>query len=432
MRLTLQGFLKTATSAAAIRTAIAFVLSFGLAKGSSFAAALALPRFADIDTYGLIELSMTIGMVGASILGLGAPAAATRAYLVEEDSRGPGILAGYCAWLCGIAVLTSVVCLILKLGAVYACSAALIGMYAFQFSAGTYTRMRGWIFVSGWGDNLTILVMFLIVAAYGLMGATDFHVIIGAVLALSAVIGVASAVWFVRARITDLRGVALQVVRVGGPAMVYAAALLLIFSTARIAIARELTLADVASVSFCGRICLVLVFSSQVLSTGLFRTIYQIDHADAAKVLVLWSSALSILALVLTVAAYFSASLLVLGTDIPAADLAAVFPAVAVQTTLWVLNSNLEMFVVRELVSKQAAIACVAIAAAGLAVGLVVKACGLVSLLTIVNLYSLAMVALLVVQMRILERKGMTFRSAYYVLPLVAAPLLVYLLPARY
>ena len=44
-------------------------------------------------------------------------------------------------------------------------------------------------------------------------------------------------------------------------------------------------------------------------------------------------------------------------------------------------------------------------------------------------IYALAMLAMLLVQMRLLAHKGVPFRGAYAALPLAAAPLLIHLLP---
>jgi hypothetical protein len=43
-------------SSNAVRTGVTFVLSFGLGKGTSFLAALAMPRLMDARVYGGIEL----------------------------------------------------------------------------------------------------------------------------------------------------------------------------------------------------------------------------------------------------------------------------------------------------------------------------------------------------------------------------------------
>ena len=49
--------------------------------------------------------------------------------------------------------------------------------------------------------------------------------------------------------------------------------------------------------------------------------------------------------------------------------------------------------------------------------------------MTVINLYSALMAILLLTQVKLLARKGIDLRAAYWVLPLVAAPGLLYLLP---
>jgi hypothetical protein len=50
--------------------------------------------------------------------------------------------------------------------------------------------------------------------------------------------------------------------------------------------------------------------------------------------------------------------------------------------------------------------------------------------MAIIGIYSLAMLAMLLVQMRLLATKGVRFGGTYLVLPVVMAPCLMYLFPA--
>jgi O-antigen/teichoic acid export membrane protein len=414
----------------ALRTGITFVLSFGIAKATSFAAALALPRLVDARLYGLIELALTIGLLAASILGVGAPAVAMRSYLVEKDARARSILIGHCLWLATVAILAAGAFGFFRLGTGFICSAAIIALFGLQLSASTYTRMHGHIHFSGWCDNVTMMAMFLLVVFYVLRDDTNFGNFAISVFVVALLIGAGSIALFLRTPLRDVVAMIPQVLEIGAPMMFFGVSTLLIFGTARIAIANRLSLADVGTFSLCARISLVMVFTSQVLTTGLFRSVYRLEHAAIARIFSLWTIVLSGIAFALTLIAHFGAHLLVAGTNIPAASLALIFPAVATQTTLWVLNSNLEMFITRELVARQAATYCLVIAAIGLGVGLILSAAGLLSLMVIINVYSIAMLALLLAQMRLLSRQGISFRLAYPVLPLVAACWLVYLLPS--
>jgi hypothetical protein len=90
-----------------LRTASTFVLSFGLGKGFAFAAAIALPRLVDAQTYGVIELALTIGLLGSTILGLGAPSVAVRLELVEMDARSESALVAHCVWLAALGAIAT-------------------------------------------------------------------------------------------------------------------------------------------------------------------------------------------------------------------------------------------------------------------------------------------------------------------------------------
>lgn len=417
-------------SSKSVRTGLTFLLSFGLGKGAAFCAALALPRLADANLYGTIELALTVGMLGAAVLGLGAPAAAVKQHLVDDDPRADAVLSAHCVWLCALALMGAGLVGAVDPGAAYLSGIAMIGLVGFQSSATAYARMRGHIHLSGWLESSTIFLVFVIVGILFLTHGTRSSALLWQLIAVVALLGIANLVFFLRSRPADTAALAVEIVRVGTPMMIFGLSQILLFGTSRIAIARELSLADVAAFSLCARIALVLVFVSQVPSIGLFRSVYRLTGDAIARYFALWILVLSAISFGLCVAAHFGANLAVVGTDIPAAAFAYLFPAVAIQTTLWVLNSNLEMFIVRELLSRPAAIACFVIVAAGLAVGAALLLAGHLNLMVIIGIYSAAMLAMLVVQMRLLARKGAEFRNAYLALPLTAAPALLYLLPA--
>jgi len=416
-------------SSNAIRKGITFVLSFGLGKGTSFLAALALPRLMDAQVYGGIELALTIGTLGAAVVGLGATSVGTRRALVDNEPRGETIIFVHCLWLVLIGLAAAAGLAAAGWAVQYICGAAMIGVVGFQVSAASLTRIRGQVHWSGWFDNISIMITLVLVILVVLLGKADLPSFAWAVVATSAALGIVALWLLMRRPIGPWRPIIADVLALGVPMMMFAAAISLIFGTIRIAIAQELVLGDVARFSLCARICLVLIFVSQTLVTGLFRPIYKAGGEAISRAFSLWILALSAIALVVAIAGYYGAPLLVAGTTIPAADFAAVFPAVVIQTSLWVLNSNLEIFVVRELLARQASVACVVIAAGGLAVGAAVTALGLLTLLTVINLYSVLMAILLLTQMRLLLRKGIDFRRAYWALPLLAAPGLIYLLP---
>jgi len=416
-------------SSNAIRTGVTFVLSFGLGKGTSFLAAIALPRLLDAQVYGGVELALTIGSLGAAVLGLGATSVAMRRALVDNEPRGETLIFVHCLWLAVVGLAVAAGLAAAGWAVQYVCGAAMMGIIGFQVSAASLTRIRGQVHLSGWFDNISIMITLVLVVLVVAIGKADLPTFTWCVVAATAVSGIAAGWILLRGPSIPWRLIVSDIVTLGVSMMLFGAAMALIFGTIRIAIAQELVLRDVASFSLCARICLILIFISQALVTGLFRPIYQAGGEAIARAFSLWIVVLSALALAVAIAGYYGAPLLVAGTTTPAADFAAVFPAVVVQTAFWVLNSNLEIFVVRELLSRQASVACVVIAAAGLAVGAVATVLGLLTLMTVINLYTVLMASLLLTQMRLLSRKGIDFRRAYWALPLLAAPGLVYLLP---
>lgn len=412
-----------------LRTGLTFIVSFGLGKGAAFAAAIALPRLVGVDSYGAIELALTVGLLGATVLGLGAPSVATKYDLMDKDPRAVTVLIGHCLWLTAVGVASALFAVLLGLAPAYVCGAALLGVFGLQSSVTAYARMRGRIHISGWVENAAIMIVFFAVAGLAMLDAARPLPLAAILTAASSAVLVASIVALARGRMPGLGGLAGEVVRLGTPMMVFGLGQLMLFTTARLAIAHEGALSEVASYSLCARIALVMVFASQILNIGLFRTVYRASNEAIARYFAAWIAALSLLAFAVGLGGYFGADLAVLGTEIAPGSFAVLFPVVAMQTTLWVLNSNLEQFVVRDLLSRPAAIASFVIAGAGGLVLLGLSSIGRLDLMAILAVYSVGMVAMLLVQMRLLAHKGVAFRGAYVVLPLAASPLLIYLLP---
>lgn len=417
-------------SASTIGIATKFLLSFGLAKGAAFIAALILPRLVEPRTYGLLETSMTVGALGASILGLGAPAVATRMHLLEKDANSRSVLLLHCAWLVAIALVAAGALAVMGHEPHIIVCAAMVGLFGLQSASSAYGRMQGQIYISGWLDNIALVAIVGIALVLRLAGTPDLGSFAASLIAVTVVAGIAVVFALIGTTLRDVKTWTAKVVSLGTPMMLYGIANLLIFGSPRLAIAAALTLSDVAGFSLCVRIAAVLIFVSQALQIGLARSLYMAKSATIGPLMNIWIAVLSGIALVLTLLAYFTSPLLVAGTGISAAAFMAIFPAVATQTTLWVLNSNVEMYVTRELISHKASIVLVVIGCLGLGVGTVLFVAGVLSLTVLVNMYSVVMAVTLLAQMRLLSRQGMSFRTAYLILPLTCTPLLVLLLPS--
>jgi hypothetical protein len=120
----------------------------------------------------------------------------------------------------------------------------------------------------------------------------------------------------------------------------------------------------------------------------------------------------------------------VIGTTVPAAAVVAIFPIVVVQTVLWILSANLEIFVNRELISQRAATIMVVLIGTACGVGWLLQLAGRLDLMTILEVYTGLMIAAVLTQVILLSREGFAVRRCYAVLPVAAAPLLVFWLPA--
>jgi O-antigen/teichoic acid export membrane protein len=413
-----------------LRKAVTFVLSFGLSKVGAFAAAVALPRFVSTETYGLIELSMTVAALAAAVIGLGAPGVAMRAFLLEDNPGAAKILGGHAM---ALSILGSGLGAGLALAGapnLYVLCAAMLAFFGLQSSATVHVRMHGNVLLAGWFDAFALMATVVVTMALCLAGhATEAMVAYGVLVTGLAI--AAATTWFTcRVSSGDVRTLLRQVIRGGIPMMLYALSITLLFGTPRMAIARGLGLHDVAVFSVCARVSAALLFANQVFQIGFVRYLYRLERGSIAKIFPYWTIALCLAAAALTVAGHFASDLLVAGTSIAATDVATIFPAIVCLTTLNILNANVEMYINRELASQAAAKVLVSIFAVLLAVGAVMMQMGWLTLPVAVALYSAAMAVALVMQMRILRRHGLSFGWSTLVLPLAAIPWLASFLPS--
>lgn len=413
-----------------LRSAVAFGVAYALAKGTSFVGAIALPRLVDAHTYGVLELALTVGAIVTSVLGFAAPGAAARMHLVEQDTRARRMLAGYCLWLATVSLLATVTLRVSGWDEVYGLCAAIIGVYGVQFALSSYTRMHGLNRLSGWFDNLALLLTALIAVVLVAAGLERLEVFAGIFVALSMMAVVASAVELKGASVGELRTLLAKALAVGGPMMLYSLSNVAIFNTPRVVLAEAGSIANVASFSVCSRLALVLILVHQLLSTGFFKQLYQMDKAMVGRVLAVWIVTLSGIAVIITVIARYTAGWLVIGTAVPAAAVVAIFPIVVVQTVFWILSANLEIFVNRELLSQRAAMIMVVLISMACCVGWLLQSAGQLGLMTILKVYTGLMIAAVLTQVALLSREGFAFGRCYAVLPIAAAPLIAFWLPA--
>ncbi len=411
------------------RTAFTFILSFGLAKGTAFLAALALPRLVDNQTYGVLELALTVGAFSASFLSLSVNGAAARLHLIDEAPHAQTILVGLCGWLAALALVGVAGVVALRGGPTYLVCAAILGLFGIQMASSTYTRMKGLIHASGWLDSAALLITAALALLLSCFGEATPRSFAWAMVAVAAVAAALSGIKLAQARFAELRIIAIEAARMGAPMMFYGFLTFAIFGTPRIAIAKALNLEDVVSFSLCARIALILVFIHQVLSTGFFRQLYQMDNTRVGHILAGWIVVLSGIALSFAVATRYLSGLLVMGTAVPSAAIVPLFPPIIVQTTLWVLNANVELYVNRDLIARKASFMLGGLCLVALAIGLVLRETGQLSLQTIIYTYAGLALVSLISQMSLLSRKGFAFGPAYTVLPFTFSPLLVGLLP---
>ncbi len=417
-------------SPATLRKVGTFALSFGLSKIAAFAAAVALPRFVDTETYGLLELAMSVASLAGGVLGLGATAFAARAFLLENDPSARTILVGHAMVLSLVGSGLGLVLVLIGASNLLVICAGLLALFGMQSSASSYVRMHGNVTLAGWFDAIALIALVALAASLSAVNlATAEYMALG-MLAIGLAILVPTLRMTARIPLHELKLLLRRVIMGGTPMMLYGLAIILVFGTSRMAIGQGLGLADVAIFSVCARLTAVLLFANQIFQIGFVQYLYRLKADSLARIFPFWTIALCVAGLVLALVGHFSSELIVMGTNIPASAVAKVFPSVVVLSTLSILNANIEMYINRELASHQAAVSLTAISALGFVVGIVLLRLEVLSLASIVDLYSVAMGLALGVQMRILMHRGLSFGWSHLVLPMVIVPWFVRFLPA--
>jgi len=404
-------------------------LSFGTAKAMTFFAALMLPRLVDQSTYGVLELAMTIGIFGSTILGLNIHTAVFRLHLVDKEPHAQTILAGQCFYLAVLGLVTAGFGVLAGGEAVYVLCTAILGLFAIQLYASTYAYMRGLVLLIGWVDGLPMLTIVVSAIILSLMGNAAPLQFAWTVVAIALVATAVSATTLLSASGHELRDLAMRAVKFGGSVTLYSLTTLAISSSSRLAIAQVLSIADVASFSLSLRLALILFFFHQFLGAIFFAQLYQLEGAVVGRIMTVWIVLLSAVATLFAVSVRVLSPWLVVGTQVPAEAIASILPAVTVQVVLWILNGNLEMFINREFLSRRAASVLGGLLSVAVGVGCLMHATDHLSLRAVIHVYIGLMLASLVMQMWLLSGKGFQFGRCYIVLPIVATPLLASLLP---
>ncbi len=336
-----------------IGTALSFLASYGIARGLAFLGPLLLARLLTAETYGGLELALSLAALIGSAVGLGVPQAAPRLKLILGQARIADVLAFafllsalpllIASWLTAWAGLSWVLTLTLGLAVLYG------GQYGLSF----WARVEGRKFLSTWVDNGTLLLLGVGAALLTLAAVTPTaRDLIGSAWALAVLLGLLGLGVLAALRPKGLLTLWRGALKEGLPLLATGLVLAAFAAAPRLLAGRFLPLADVGALAFAGRLCLLLLVVHQLLMTWHFRNLYTWPAERCDKVFAGLLSGLALLGTAIMLAWPMVAPLL--APDYPPLP-RLVVGLVATQTILWIGLALFEAMLGRQGLGARAA-----------------------------------------------------------------------------
>jgi O-antigen/teichoic acid export membrane protein len=404
-----------------------FLLAFGVAKGIAFFGPLLLSQIMAIQDYGTVELSLSIGVIGAQILSLGIPGAIPQLILIRKDGRVLDLLFFVIA---SIGVLGLAAAAVAYLGSddlLYVFAGIAIAGAGAQITTSVYYRATGRRFHTLVADNLS-LYLFLVVGGlvFAVLGRVPLWPVIlgygGIAIGLTAF----SAIGLARTIRPQFLAAHVDARRMGFFMMVNSLAYFTIVNSSRILIGYFLSVEAVSIYSVCFRISIAIFLVHQLVGTAFFKTLYEASAEWFDRYFaILLGITMAGAAVILTVFELYGAVLLP-GWAGHMDQMSGVLPITCMQVIWWVSLALLELRINRALISKQATLWLVACAGLMIVALAVLSALHLLTLASAALVFSCTLFLALQAQLFLLRRNGVPLPKTQMAL---FAPL-VFLVPA--
>lgn len=330
-----------------------FLGSYGSARGLAFLGPLLLPRLLSAETYGGLELALSLAALLGSAVGLGVPQAAPRLKLILGQARIADLLA--LAFLLSALPLTLASVLTDRLGLswVISLTLALAAVYGGQYGLSFWARVEGRKFLSTWVDNCTLVLIGTSAAALLAAGATvpPETIAIG-FWGVATLLLVGGGLVLIRHREPGLWLSWRNALREGLPLLATGLVLAGFAAAPRLLAGRFLPLADVGGLALAARLCLLLLVVHQLLATWSFRGLYTWPPARCDKIFSVLLVGLGLLGSGIALVWPLAAPLI--APEFPPLPRLTV-ALIAAQTLLWVALALFESLLGRQGLGTQAA-----------------------------------------------------------------------------
>lgn len=256
-------------------TAGLFLASYGSARGLAFLGPLLLPRVLSADTYGALELALSLAMLLGNAVGLGVPQATARLKLLLGQGRILDVLA--LGFLLSAVPLTAASLAADWFGAapVVLITLALAAVYGGQYALSFWARVEGRRFLSTWVDSGTLVLLGIGAAVLLLLQADmSLQTIAVGVWGIAGLLLLGGGVVLSRHRSSDLWNSWRRALREGLPLLATGLVLAGLVAAPRLLAGRFLPLADVGALALAARLCLLLVVVHQLVATWHYRSFF--------------------------------------------------------------------------------------------------------------------------------------------------------------
>lgn len=331
-----------------------FLVVFILGKGVAFVGPLLLSQVMSIQDYGIAELALSIGIIGAQMISLGVPGAIPQLVLIKKDRRVLDLLFFVVSSIGLSGMIGAGIAYAGGRDSLYVFSAITIGGAGAQTAASVYYRATGHRFGILVADNLS-LYLFIIVG--GLVFAALERVPLAPMIAgyggialgltIFALVGLALTIrphfW---TAYEDAR-------RMGFFMMVNSLVYFSLANSSRILLGYFLSVEAVSIYSVCFRIATGMLLIHQLFVTAFFKRIYEssVQWFDRFYLLCLGLT-IAGAAVILTAFELFG-DILLPGWAAHFGEMSAILPITCIQTIWWISLSQIGLRIDRALISKQ-------------------------------------------------------------------------------
>lgn len=385
-----------------------FLANFTASKGIAFASPLAVAGLVSSATYGAVETALATASLVVAVATLGVPSAVPVKMLAPIPARVEDILSASVLWTIFLGVLAGGVNLILGGRLVWTLSGFAIAGAAIQQAATVYLRCASRRNAAAWIENFSTHSLLAVVFALIVLGGCTLRSITFCAGLLAIGMGGLVAYSVKRFLQPRFQSRLVDAMMTGWPLTVSGLFSFWVASSGRVLISALISTDAAAHYAFAFRVAGALVIIHQIVNTGLFARLYQLEVERFDRIIGAYFAGIACFGLVVIAIVHHFAGRFHFGSQtlVDLKQSAELFPIVMLQMFAIVVYGALEMRVTRTGTARYLLLPYLYISVATFFVAVLLSRAGMLNGSTLIYLVALQTVAGAAFQFRILGRTG--------------------------